>query len=94
MTPSATLCRAQQALQLRRAQNAPLGNVRTIAQKAAAAWAVEAVFAEERDRRRERRVVLAAEETSRQRLANAELDRQISENPDRGRATPDPLRAP
>jgi len=83
MTPSAKLCRIQEAFQRRRAENAPLGNVRIIAQKAAAAWGVEAVFAEERDRRRDSRIVRA--EADRQRLAHERLDRDVSENPDRGR---------
>lgn len=82
--PSADLCRTQQALQLRRAENNPLGHVRTIAQKAAAAWAAEAIFAEDRDRRRDSRIVRA--EAERQRLAHERLDREMSENPDRGRA--------
>ncbi len=82
MTPSADLCRIQEAFQRRRAESAPLGNVRTIAEKAAAAWAAEAIFAEERDRRRDRRILLAGED--KQRLADAQLDRQLSENPDRG----------
>ena len=85
MTPSADLCRIQEAFQRRRAENTPLGNVRTIAQKAAAAWAAEAVFAEERDRRRDSRIVHAAE-SDKQRLAHERLDREISENPDRGSA--------
>ena len=84
MTPSAELCRIQEALQRSRAENAPLGNVRTIAQKAAAAWAIEAVFAEERDQRRDSRILRA--EADKQRLAHERLDREISENPDRGSA--------
>jgi len=85
MMPSADLCRVQEAFQRRRAESAPLGNVRNIAQKAAAAWAAEAVFAEERDRRRDGRIVRAADVES-QRLARERLDRELSENPDRGRA--------
>ena len=85
MEPSADLCRIQEAFQRGRAENSPLGNVRSIAQKAAAAWAAEAVFAADRDRRRDSRIVRAAE-AERQRLAGERLDREISENPDRGRA--------
>lgn len=84
MYPSANLCRIQEAFQLRRAESAPLGNVRTIAQKAAAAWGAEALFAEGREQRQERLRLLRAGELEKERLAGEQLDRGISENPDRG----------
>lgn len=76
MYPSATLCRSQQALQLNRAASATLDNVRSIAERAAAAWGVEAGLAEDRERRHEK--------TLRVREAREEAARELSENPDRG----------
>lgn len=78
MYPSAALCRAQQALQLSRAAAATLGNVRSIAEKAAAAWGVEARLADDRERRQAKTVRL--------RHAKEEATRVFSENPDRGLA--------
>jgi hypothetical protein len=78
MYPSADLCRTQQSLQLGRAAAATLGNVRSIAERAAAAWGVEAAAAEDRERRLQKRINL--------REAQAMADGEISENPDRGRA--------
>lgn len=83
MTLSAGLCRIQEAFQRRRAETAPLGNVRTIAEKAAAAWAAEAVLAQERDRRRDARIIRAAEADGPP-LDDHRLDSETSENPDRG----------
>lgn len=76
MYPSAALCRSQQALQLSRAAAATLGNVKSVAEKAAAAWGVEADLAEDRERRRARTVRL--------RRAEEQFARELSENPDRG----------
>jgi hypothetical protein len=76
MYPSAALCRAQQALQLNRAAAATLGNVRSIAEKAAAAWGVEARLADDRERRQAKTVRL--------RHAREQASREFSENPDRG----------
>jgi len=81
MYPSATLCQAQQAVQLRRAADATLDNVRSIAEKAAAAWGIEAKIAADRERRHAK--------TQEVRLAKAETDRAFSENPDRGFADAD-----
>lgn len=88
MQPSARLCRSQEAFQRHRAANASLGNVRSIAEKAAAAWCVEALFAEGREQRQEQLRLSRAGELERQRLAGEQLDRGTSENPDRGRADP------
>lgn len=74
MYPSAALCRAQQALQLSRAAAATLGNVRSIAEKAAAAWGVEARLADDRERRQAK--------TIRLRHAKEQSARELSENPD------------
>lgn len=52
MQISSEFCRAQEAQQNERAENSPLGNVKTIALGAAAAWRTEAVAAERRERRR------------------------------------------
>lgn len=78
MYPSAELCRAQQALQLSRAAAASLSNVRSIAEKAAAAWAIEASVADDRERRYAKRVQI--------REAREQAELLLSENPDRGRA--------
>jgi hypothetical protein len=53
MHPSSTLCRAQEAHYRSRADGAALANVRVVAEKAATAWAREAVVAERREARRE-----------------------------------------
>ena len=92
MQPSADLCRIQEAFQRRRAENAPLGNVRTIAQKAAAAWRAEALFADGREQRQAQLRLVRASELERERLAGEQLDRGLSENPDRGRSDPTGLR--
>ena len=86
MYPSADLCRLQEAFQRRRAESAQLGNVRSIAQKAAAAWGAEALCAEGREHRQEQLRLARAGELAREALANQQLDRGISENPDLGRA--------
>jgi hypothetical protein len=88
MYPSADLCRVQEAFQRRRAESAPLGNVRTIAQKAAAAWAAEALYAEGREQRQAQVRAFRANEIDKQRAACEQLDIASSENPDRGRAAP------
>jgi len=78
MYPSAALCRSQQALQLSRAAAATLGNVRLIAEKAAAAWGVEASLAEDRERRQAKTIGL--------RQAKEQTAREPGENPDCGMA--------
>jgi len=88
MYPSANLCRIQEAFQRRRAENSPLGNVRTIAQKAAAAWGAEALYAEGREQRQEQLRAGRAGQLEKERLACEQLDLSSSENPDRGRAAP------
>ena len=82
MIPSADLCRRQQAAQLHRAESASLPNVREVARKAAAAWGVEALYAEGR----EPRTHLRADAREAERLACEQLDCGVRENPDRGRA--------
>jgi len=62
MTPSSTLCRTQEALHRRQAAASPLINVRAIAEKAAAAWAGEALRADERENRERARSSRAAAE--------------------------------
>lgn len=79
MYPSAHLCRSQQAAQLGRAARAELANVRWVAEKAAAAWGIEADLAEARERRQAK--------TMRIRAAKDQSDRWLSENPDRGLAS-------
>jgi hypothetical protein len=88
MVPSASLCRVQEAFQRRRAESTPLGNVRTIAQKAAAAWAAEALYAEGREQRQAQVRAVRADQTEKERAACEQLDLASIENPDRGRAAP------
>lgn len=54
MELSSTLCRVQETYQRDRAASAKLENVRLVADRAAKAWEVEALAAEERDARREK----------------------------------------
>lgn len=54
MYPSVTLCRTQEAIHLDRASGSTLENVRAVAAKAAKAWGIEAVAAEQREARSER----------------------------------------
>jgi len=88
MVPSADLCRVQEAFHRRRAESAPLGNVRTIAHKAAAAWRAEALFAEGREQRQAQLRAVRADQFEKERAACEQLDLASSENPDRGRAAP------
>ncbi len=82
MYPTATLCRAQEAIHLDRASGAALENVRAVAAKAAKAWGIEALAAEAREARGER--------VRLHRLAHPVVPRPsdyyFSENPDRGLA--------
>ena len=86
MYPSADLCRVQEAFQRRRAESAPLGNVRTIAQKAATAWAAEALYAEGREQRQAQVRAVRVDQLQKERAVCQQLDLAGSENPDRGRA--------
>jgi hypothetical protein len=83
MYPSVTICRTQEAIHLDRARSATLENVRAVAAKAAKAWGMEALAAEQREVRSER--------VRLHRLAHAPLDSPaadyFSENPDRGLAS-------
>lgn len=83
MYPSSTLCRTQEAHQRALASGTQLDNVRRVAERAATAWANEAIIAERREARQERTggavVALIAD---RQRVRTD--DRMASENPDRG----------
>jgi hypothetical protein len=82
MTLSAAFCRAQEALQLQRADNEPLENVRKIARAAAKAWNTEAAWAESRENGHVTapRLRLSPQEQEEDRQDNGLL----SENPDRG----------
>lgn len=69
-------CREREAIERQRASVAPLDNVKTVAERAASAWALAAVRAER------------LEAAARLRLAATRRTddeaRQLSENPDRG----------
>jgi len=84
MQPSADLCRIQEAFQRRRAESSPLGNVRSIAEKAATAWRAEAIFAEGREQRQAQVRLFRTHELEMKRLSLEPLERGLSENPDRG----------
>lgn len=86
MYPSAALCRAQESIQRRRATGAPLANVRQLAQIAANAWDAEAKLAEKREQRPVRIGGGATGTEAEKRCQGEQLDRAISENPDRGLA--------
>lgn len=84
MLPSSVLCRAQEAIQRQAARTAPLANVRLIAETAASAWAHEALAA---DRREARQARVMAINLGQGQAAAQPLDRDLSENPDRGAAS-------
>lgn len=87
MALSSVLCRAQEREQLARAAGATLENVRVIAERAAKAWASEAVLMEKVERKKAElaQALLAGD------AAAADADSEeahvvwLSENPDRGR---------
>ncbi|QJU59542.1 hypothetical protein HL653_18865 [Sphingomonas sp. AP4-R1] len=77
MQNSSNFCRSQEAIQIKRAAETTLDNVRAIATKAAEVWRLEAVAAEQReDRHRQRLAVQSddrlARETSDQGLVGGE----------------------
>jgi hypothetical protein len=82
MQPSSIFCRAQEARQHALASGTGLLNVRGIATLAAAAWAKEAMAAEKREERVNRKQLdaSAAMLCPEPRLRE---DRSLSENPDR-----------
>ena len=86
MQPSSVLCRAQESLQRSRSANSLLANVRLVADKAAAAWAEEALLAEQRESRQSRTRDVAAGLLDEKRRLRVLSEQAFSENPDRGRA--------
>jgi len=84
MHPSARLCRAQEAFHQGRAANTSLANVRTISEKAAAAWRLEALAADQREERHERSRLVRIAELDAVGQSGVHHDRSFSENPDRG----------
>ncbi|WP_380872396.1 hypothetical protein ACFB49_33380 [Sphingomonas sp. DBB INV C78] len=85
MNPSSVFCRAQEALQLERAAGASLANVRLIAEKAAASWKKEALNADKREQRFDRRLIATG--MAKEQVSQGQGDRTSSENPDRGFAS-------
>jgi len=81
MHPSALLCRAQEAFHQGRAASTSLANVRTISEKAATAWRLEALAADQREQRHERGRIAKSDEAGQSRVY---LEQSFSENPDRG----------
>ena len=86
MDPSAEACRAQVAIELARAADSPLANVRSIAERSAVAWRKQAVFAEARERRRETTRLTALRLVAAKESRDVGDNRTLSENPDRGLA--------
>jgi len=86
MLPSAQLCREQEAIQRHRAANAPLANIRLVAERAALFWSLELIAAEKRCARRDHLDAMRAIEAARK-LAPQKHERCFSENPDRGHAS-------
>jgi len=84
MNPSAEACRAQVAIELARAADSPLANVRSIAERSAVAWGKQALFAEARERRRENTRLTALRLITPKDFRDAGAIRTPSENPDRG----------
>lgn len=85
---SSAVCRAQEAYHRDRATAATLlANVRAISAKAAAAWALEAIVAEQREAKAEQKRTLAGATLLADHLAVQDCDRWSSENPDRGFAS-------
>lgn len=84
MQLTSALCRAQEAFQRDRANSAQLDNVRIVAEKAAIAWAREAVAAERREARQARTRAIAEIAALQKQRSDDEDDRSFSENPDRG----------
>jgi len=87
MYPSSALCLAQEAFQRSRATNAPLANIRMIAEKAATAWHEESLIAARREQRQDQTRRIATYLLEEKRQSRERKDRLISENPDRGFAT-------
>jgi hypothetical protein len=84
MSPTSILCRAQEAMQRDRAAGTMLANVRAIAEKAADAWAVEALLAEQREQRQDNRKSFASDLTAEEMIVGDDEELTFSENPDRG----------
>lgn len=89
MQPSSTLCRARQAHHDALAAGTNLANVRSVATLAAAAWAKEALAADKREQRLERRKETADAGIALHLEMPRPDDRSFSENPDRGYADPE-----
>jgi hypothetical protein len=75
MTPSASLCRTQEAFHRDRAAAAQLENVRIIAAKAATAWGHEALAAERREARHRKTKAIAGAIALQKCEASSEGDR-------------------
>lgn len=86
MPLSSMLCRAQELAQRDRAASATLENVRLVAERAADAWAREALLAEKLEIRKAEAEQKAQIRRDEARLSSDEHDRALSENPDRGMA--------
>ena len=86
MDLSAEACRAQVTIELARAADSPLANVRSVAERSASAWGKQALFAEARERRRENTRLTALRMIATKELHDVGAIPTMSENPDRGLA--------
>ena len=86
MNLSAEACRAQVAMELARATDSPLVNVRSVAERSAVAWGKQVLFAEARERRQENTRLTALRLISAKEFRHVGAIRAPSENPDRGLA--------
>lgn len=79
MAHSSVFCLAQESAQLERAASAGLENVRTIATRAAAAWAREAALAAVREAKTGREPGLPAAASLSERAEDAEIAREVEQ---------------
>jgi len=84
MDLSADACRTQVSIERARAADAPLANVRRIAELSAVAWGKQLALAELREGRRERTLRTRLELVALREIGNLQAFALGSENPDRG----------
>jgi uncharacterized protein YheU (UPF0270 family) len=84
MQLSSAQCRAQEAIQWKRAESEPLENVRMVALRAAIAWGHEAKAAEKREASKRRTRLIAEFALSPREQTDNGNEETLSENPDRG----------
>lgn len=88
MMPSSKLCREQEAFQRHRAATTSLINVRVVAERAAAAWVLEAQAADEREARLKRTLAIRATIAAQKALLGQQKNSRFSENSGSGSIAP------